>query len=590
MKNKSLKSSLSEVFSLFERSEKKKIVIVRAALSVTAVESHTPGNHVQAALRFLNLERYTFQTQVAILAVVATFLLILRTICSISLSKRTLLFLSRRGAVISTRLVKHLFSRSLNSMQSYSKQEIMFATTVGVQALTLGVLGNFLTMLADLALLIIIAAGLLIVDPLVAISSIFLFSFLGYTLYRSMRDRSVRIGQDEIKYGIRSNQKLSEFIDTYREAIVRNRRDYYINEIGALRYRLADVLAEKTFLPNISKYVVETSVVLGALIIAGLQFAISDATHAVGALSIFLAAGTRVAPAVLRIQQNFIQIRTSIGSGELAGKMLRLLSREDRPLNIGFEPNLNYDGFSPSIEFKNVTFKYHPNSPLAINDLSISICPGQKVAFVGPSGAGKSTLIDLLLGVNEPQLGEISISAMAPLEVFSEFPGAVAYVPQKVSIALGTIRENIALGLNPESFSDDLFWEALEKAQLANFVRTIPEGLDSKVGDEGNMLSGGERQRLGIARAIFTRPKLIILDEATSALDVDTEHALTDMLHAMGEEITVVLVAHRLSSVKNCDQVIYLNHGVIVGSGTFEELQEMVPDFERQVNLMDIRK
>jgi ABC-type multidrug transport system fused ATPase/permease subunit len=220
--------------------------------------------------------------------------------------------------------------------------------------------------------------------------------------------------------------------------------------------------------------------------------------------------------------------------------------------------------------------------------LSLQIRPGELVAFVGPSGAGKTTLIDLILGVLNPGSGRVEISGCTPLAAIEKWPGCIGYVPQDVVIFNGTIRENIALGFDSEFVSDVQISEALKVAHLKEFVQSLPEGLDTRVGDRGTKLSGGQRQRLGIARAMYTKPKLLVLDEATSSLDGKTESAISESISELAGNVTVILIAHRLSTVRNADQVVYINEGKIVQTGSFEEVRRKVTNFDIQAKLMGL--
>ena len=214
--------------------------------------------------------------------------------------------------------------------------------------------------------------------------------------------------------------------------------------------------------------------------------------------------------------------------------------------------------------------------------------PGSSVAFVGPSGAGKTTIIDVLLGVLNPDNGSVSISGLAPLLAVAKWPGAVSYVPQDVVIAAGSIRENVALGYPIGEASDELVMGALKVAHLDEFVSSLPEGIETQVGERGAKISGGQRQRLGIARAMFTRPHLLVLDEATSSLDGETEVSISEAIHSLRGSTTVVLIAHRLSTVRNVDMVVYLSKGKVLAKGTFDEVRSMVPDFDRQAKIMGL--
>jgi len=223
-----------------------------------------------------------------------------------------------------------------------------------------------------------------------------------------------------------------------------------------------------------------------------------------------------------------------------------------------------------------------------LDKVSLSIQPGQSVAFVGSTGAGKSTLADVILGAVFPDLGEVFISGRAPISTVREWPGAIAYVPQDVAILSGTVRENVALGISTEDIDDALVWEALQRAELADFLGENRSGIDTVVGENGVQLSGGQRQRLGIARALYSRPRLLVLDEATSALDAETERIITHTLESLAGEVTLIIIAHRLATVRNCDQVFYLREGELVSSGSFEQVRAAVPDFDKQAQLLGL--
>ena len=180
------------------------------------------------------------------------------------------------------------------------------------------------------------------------------------------------------------------------------------------------------------------------------------------------------------------------------------------------------------------------------------------------------------------------ISGLPPLLAFAKWPGAVAYVPQDVLIAVGTIRENVALGYPPEAATDELVMNALKVAHLDKFVAGLPESLDTQVGERGTKISGGQRQRLGIARAMFTRPSLLVLDEATSSLDAETEASISEAINELRGSTTVIMIAHRLSAIRNVDIIVYMSEGKIIGVGTFDEVRKVVPDFDRQAQLMGL--
>jgi ATP-binding cassette subfamily C protein len=558
------------------------------ALSISGIQSSQPDDQSLKILSLLGLDGRSFQTQVAILGIVCSILLIARTLISIVATRKLFFFLSRRGASITSTLISKLFSKSLIEIHSRPNQEFVYAATIGVSSIVLGIIGSTFSLIADYALLLILLVGLFLVDPLIAVSSILFFGFLSAILYFSMNRKIHKLAIQNTQFSITTNEKILEALNSFREIVVSGRRAYFGNQIGKLRFRHADVLAEMQFLPNVGKYIIESSVVIGAVFIAGVQFWLQDARDAFATLAVFLAAGTRIAPAVLRIQQNSIQLRNAIASALPTLKLIESLddaivanmpSGSFHPLHVGFIPVVTLDS---------VSFRFAGNDKPTLNRISISIGQGSLVALVGPTGSGKTTLVDVMLGVLPAQTGVVKISGESPLTTFAAWPGAVAYVPQNVVIGSGTIRQNVIFGFTEIVDSETRVWESLEVANLAEQVRFLPQGIDTLIGDGGMQLSGGQRQRLGIARALFTKPKLLVLDEATSALDGQTEEAISRAIQRLKGTVTVIVIAHRLATVREADHVIYLDQGNILAEGTFESVRCLVRDFDEQAKLMGL--
>jgi len=564
------------------------IVGIIGALAISGVGSQESGNRVNSVLEFLHLGNQPFQYQVAILGFFAAGLLVGKTIFSIIFTRRTMFFLSRRGAQLSANLISKLFAQSLITLQSKSMNEMMYSLTTGVGIITVGVLGSTVSLVSDVSLLIVMAVGLFFVDPTIAFSIFFIFGLIGLLLYKLMHIKVRELGLKQSEIGIRSGEKILEVISSYRETVVRNRRDYYSRVIGKQRLELADISAEMSFMPNISKYVMEVTVVIGSIVVCAIQFMAQDAVHAVAVLSVFLAASTRIAPAILRIQQGAISIRGSLGAANPTLELIEMLGSLKSIEKTSDLVETKHVGFQAKIKLENVSLTY-PNKEIpAISGINLNIEPGQIVALVGPSGAGKTTIVDVLLGILKPDFGTVQISELPPLDCISKWSGAISYVPQDVMISNGTIRENVAMGFPKEVVTDELVWDALEVAQLSSFTKSLPNGLDTPVGDRGTKISGGQRQRLGIARAMFTKPALLVLDEATSSLDGETEANISEAVQLMRGSVTVLMIAHRLSTVRNSDLVIYMDSGKIISIGNFEEVRSKVPDFDRQAKLMGL--
>jgi ABC-type multidrug transport system fused ATPase/permease subunit len=562
---------------------------VLTALTLNGIQSKKSTGTVSDILNKLGIADLTFQNQAAILGVIAGILLVSRTVLTLLFNKKLLVFLNLRGAKFSSLLLKKLLRQPLLVIQENSVQETIFLVTVGVGAITNGVLAIGVTLVADFALLIVMLVGLSIINPVVSIITSIVFVILGIGLYQQLKHRASKLAKYDMGLSILSNQKISEVITSYRESVVRNRREYYVELISDYRNKLAYAQAQAMFIPSISKYVVEMTLVVGALVLAASQFLVSDAIHAISTLSIFLAAGTRIAPAVLRMQQGAIQIKSNIAvSSNTLQLWKRITALEEQNSLVKTEPHRGSEEFVPSISLRNVSFRYPNQEILMFENLDFQIEPGEMVAIVGSSGAGKTTLVDLMLGVLEPTSGEALISKISSNMAIIQYAGSISYVPQDILVIDGTIRSNVGLGFPDENVRDDDIWEALRVAQLDDFVRTLPSGLDHEIGERGTNLSGGQRQRLGLARGMFTKPKLLVLDEATSSLDGTTEAGVTDMLKGLRGEVTIVVIAHRLSTIIDVERIIYLDEGRILAEGNFESLRLRVPELSRQIDSLSI--
>ena len=560
--------SLIDLVSVF-------IIGLLASLSLRGTTEANPGSLVSKGLNLLGIDGLSFKLQVLSLGLFAMILVLFRTFSSIALSKLILLELSKQVVLLSQTLLKGLTSQNYAKLKTISIHDILFAATTGAEVVMINVIAARITVISESVLLFVLLLGILFVNPILFLQSILLFGLVFGLLHFGLQKRTSSLGLINAKTRIENNRRITELFDSYREMSIQGRVDFQLNQIHTTQKKLSRVIAENSYLPQISKSILESVVVLGGIVIAGVQFFLYDADQAIGALAIFFAAGSRLAPSILRIQQGINSIRTYSGTGDRTLDLLESLAGSFKTLESVVTVKDN-DAFVGSVSVKGLSFTYEDGSENVLDGISLEIEPGTLVAVIGPSGSGKSTLIDILLGLIPPDQGHVCISGIPSVEAIRSWPGLISYVPQEISISDSTIRDNITRGYDSENFSEADLRETLAATGLDTYINSLADGLDSLVGEGGAKLSGGQRQRLGLARALISQPKLLVLDEATSSLDQESEAYIRSTLDNLRGRTTVVIIAHRMVTVKNADLVIYLDKGRIIASGKYDDIEDSI--------------
>lgn len=550
----------------------------RQTEKLNSPESHLlsliPGSEIKGKLVFLIIFSVT--------------MLVGKTIFSFFITRNVLKTLGHTSASISKIIFAKVLSKPSFVLGTTPVQDTLYSVARGVEYITLQLIAATILMAADFALLILMFLTFLLIDPLMALFILFIFSLSGAVLYIFMHSRIGNLGDKSAKLNIEGNQRVIDTFGSYRELHVSNMLKKYAEKFGETRDDLAEINAELNFAPYVSKYLIESVFILFALLVGVVQYYLKGLNPAITTMVLFLAAGTRLAPAVLRIQQGAIQLRGAVGLASPTFALLDKVRNASGKLESISVPDLKYIGFSGAISIVNVSHTYSNDSAPVLNTVSLEIIDGQQVAIVGPSGAGKTTLVDIIMGLISPTEGTVKISNVSPAKAISQWPGAIAYVPQFVYIANASLRDNLLLGRDNDTISDSLLQTTIRDSGLSEFVLRQPLGADVLIGESGIHLSGGERQRLGIARALLTKPRVLVFDEATSALDAGTEGLISETIKSIKGSVTILMVAHRLSTVRDADLVVYLEKGSLRAYGSFKEVRDMVPDFDMQAKLMGL--
>jgi len=459
--------------------------------------------------------------------------------------------------------------------------DIMRFSDSGIDASINSFLMPGATLLGEAVTLVVVIATLAVVQPLLAIATLIYLLILGAVLFFWIARHARTAGEVNVNYTVRSARLILEIIASMKEVTLRNKESEVADVVALARTSSVRARANIQFLGQLPRFALEAGLVGGFVLIGGVGFLLGGVEQAVVAIGLFALAGFRVAPSVIRFQSVLSQM---IAAAEYPRQVLVELADVVRASTESSRGWKDVPESSKRIVFDNVSFKYSPDAQAAVKNVTLEIPFGSSVAFVGASGSGKSTMVDLLLSLLEPTSGEVKVDDIPLTELRTSWRSRVGYVPQEVALFDATIAQNVAL-----TWSDDYdparVRRALERAQLWELVSARPGGIDARVGERGLALSGGQRQRLGIARALYSDPLVLVMDEATSALDTQTEALVTAAISSIGVDVTKVVVAHRLATIQQSDCIFFMREGELVGSGTFHELVKRFPDFAQQAQL-----
>lgn len=552
----------------------------------------TQGSGPGRVLDFAGFEIPAVTTQtlpVVAGAILAIFLA--KAFFSILITKKAAYFVATIEARAAKTIGERVFGGDLAQARLRSRDEMSYAIQFGSPAAFNYLLNYTSTIIAEGSLFILICLGFLLVDPLATLAAVSYFALIALVIQYFVGTLMAKAGSKAVEATIEANGAVGDLISVFRELSVLGLKHKYIDRIYQSRISAADSAATQTYLNGMPRYIVESALLIGVAAFILVQAMTGDVVSSAATVGVFLSGGFRLTAAMLPLQAALLSIKGYLPVAAKAHEILLDTSPSVAKFKAAVSKQITHDNVRGSapirVVFDAVSFQYNQAGDYAINDLSFSIEAGRQVAFIGPSGAGKSTLADLMCGVLSPSTGNISVSQVSKAsEPHSEI--SVSYVPQKPGLVSGSVAENIGLGVDRNLIDEAKVWEALESAHLTEVISALPDGIHTDLGNYEDGLSGGQIQRLGLARALYTKPGLLVMDEATSALDAESESEIAKALDQMRGRVTVVLIAHRLNTVQHADKVFLIEEGKLKDQGTFQELIKRNPSIDRLVQLMKV--
>lgn len=434
--------------------------------------------------------------------------------------------------------------------------------------------GNVLTFVSVLLVLVV-------AQPLTALVAFIYLSLMLALMTMLVSKKSRLAGEHNREYAYRVASLMTEMVEALKEVVLRGKLDEIGEVVSNYRRVATRARANMSFLSVVPKYAYEAVLIGGFLIVGGSAYFIGGLPAVLISVSLFAATGFRMIPALNSIQGAF----TTASANEVYARDVIREMKDAKRSDVLREQRDDSDVLpnAPRIlELKDVSFRYPSSEGDVLKCVSLRVPFGSSLAIVGPSGSGKSTLIDILLGLSVPTDGEMHIDDVPLSDVMKQWRSRVGYVPQRVSVFDASIAQNVALTWE-QNYDEERVLESLRRAHLEDLA-SRGAGLSERMGERGASISGGQQQRLGIARALYADPLVMVMDEATSSLDTATENRITESMRELQGNVTFITVAHRLATIRDYDQVCYLEHGKILAVGTFDEVVERVPAFRAQAS------
>ena len=485
---------------------------------------------------------------------------------------------SHREVSIANRLFRAYMDAPYTFHLQRNTAELLRNTNTEARASVGGVIVPLLSIVMEAMVLVFILALLISIEPAITLIIFAVFGFLTYAFWRFTRVKISKYAQQEVDHNSLAIKAVNQGLGGFKDARVLSRERFFVDLYSESTALKAIANQYKTFVQSLPRLFLETVAILGLLGIAVVFIAQDrDLDAIVPTLALIAVAVVRLMPSFTKISNNVSSLQWGTKSLSVVYSDLSLLD----PNKNGIPRDNDQFFFESEIHLDALRYAYPGQNGYALEDVSLTIPKNASVGFVGPSGSGKTTIVDVILGLLPPGSGRVMVDGTDIHDHLRAWQRKIGYIPQQIYLTDDSVRRNVAFGQEDDNIDDNAVWAALEAAQLRELVEGFPEGLDAFVGERGVRLSGGQRQRIGIARALYHQPEVLIMDEATSALDNQTERQFVEALERLQGNHTMIVIAHRLSTVQGCDRLFMLDQGRLVADGTYEDLLARSEDFRQ---------
>lgn len=552
------------------------------ALAASSFTGESTNSLLRNFLVHLGMNDWELFNQIFALTITATLFFIARSVGSLLLTRKVLLFLSIYQKELGKNTFKEMLNAPFSLMRNRNPQSISNSLIFGLSAFSINALGQIYILMSELIVVTILLILILIVS--LKLASILVVFFLGvlYLMNHSLGKIVSVSNSEQYKYRAIGEQIVEDSVRIFRDIKISKRSNLYLDNYNQAISRQSQAYAKDLWVQGLPKYVIEFALLAGLLVLLLVGKYSGDFNGIIPTMTVFIGATSRVFPSLLRIQNTLFNLRSheyfASAFQDLRASIKAAINLEIHHMETNSSSSTMPD--DSLIIFNDVSYGFPDANGLFLENLNLKIGKGERIALVGASGSGKSTISDLILELLRPSSGQV-LSSINNTSSQVE----MAYLPQETVLIPGTLLENICLGMENHNVNLDTLEHLIDVCQLKPLIAKMPKGVQTSIGVDGVMLSGGEKQRVGIARALYSKPKIMVLDEPTSALDAQTEKDILNLIMNIDSDVTIILISHKLQHLVQFPRIIFLENGRILADGNFIEVRNQITEFSNLLRL-----